>query len=272
MNASRRPAAKSEFRILQRTSSPRPDTRSGLNVRQYDSVIEPQEILNAAGVHKTYHSGSLEVRALVDVDLAINAGELVTVMGPSGNGKTTLLNCLSGIDTIDAGAVHIDGLDIHSLSDAKRTQHRAERMGFIFQSFNLIPVLSAEENVEVPLGILRVSNNEARDRAREMLERVGLGSRRQNRPRELSGGEQQRVAIARALVTRPAILWADEPTGNLDSETAETIIELLQQVNGEGQTVVMVTHDRTIGSLGTRNVEVRDGSIGYDGPPRAEVV
>lgn len=221
-------------------------------------------IVSARGVTKTYRSGDLEVHALRDVDLDIAAGELVAVMGPSGNGKTTLLNCLSGIDSIDAGAVHIDGLDIHGLRDGARTQHRAERMGFIFQAFNLIPVLSALENVEVPLGILGVTNREARERAAAMLERVGLGDRQTNRPQQLSGGEQQRVAIARALVTDPAIVWADEPTGNLDTDTAGSIIELLQEVNASGQTVLMVTHDRGIAASGSRTIEVRDGRIAGD--------
>ncbi len=229
-----------------------------------------QNILRAREVTKTYRSGKLEVPALRGVDLDIDSGDLITVMGPSGNGKTTLLNCLSGIDTIDSGTVHIDGDEIHAMRDGARTQHRAERMGFIFQSFNLIPVLSAEENVEVPLGILGVSNKEARQRAQDMLERVGLADRRQNRPRELSGGEQQRVAIARALVTQPAIIWADEPTGNLDSETAGAIIDLLLEVNEAGQSVLMVTHDRGIGAIGTRTVHVRDGLITYDGAPTTD--
>ena len=185
-------------------------------------------------------------------------------MGPSGNGKTTLLNCLSGIDSIDSGAVVIDGQDIHSLSDKARTAHRAERMGFIFQSFNLIPVLTARENVEIPLIMAGLKTKDAATKAEAMLDRVKLGDRANHRPRELSGGEQQRVAIARALVTEPAIVWADEPTGNLDSETASSIIELLQEINANGQTVVMVTHDRSVASIGNRTVEVRDGTLFSD--------
>lgn len=218
-------------------------------------------ILTARGVVKTYRTGSVAVEALRRVDLDIGVGELVTVMGPSGNGKTTLLNCLSGLDDIDDGSVTIDGVDIHRLSDAKRTTHRARRMGFVFQSFNLIPVLTARENVEIPLGVLGVKPAEARRRSEEMLGRVGLGARGDHRPLELSGGEQQRVAIARALVTEPALVWADEPTGNLDSETAESIVALLLEVNRAGQTVVIVTHDRDLGRLGHRLVEVRDGRI-----------
>lgn len=218
-------------------------------------------IVTARGVTKTYRTGSVEVDALRGVDLDINRGDLLMVMGPSGNGKTTLLNCLSGLDDIDAGTVSIDGVDIYSLSDAKRTTHRAERMGFVFQSFNLIPVLSARENVEVPLGIVGLSPAEAAHRATEMLGRVGLSARADHRPQELSGGEQQRVAIARALVGRPSVVWADEPTGNLDSETAATIIDLLLEVNSAGQTVVVVTHDRALASMGNRRVQVRDGRL-----------
>lgn len=224
-------------------------------------------LLRARGVTKTYTTGARAVTALRAVDLDVRAGDLLTVMGPSGNGKTTLLNCLSGIDSIDSGEVVIDGHDIHAMRDGARTRHRAERMGFIFQSFNLIPVLSAAENVEIPLGIAGVSPTQSRSRAHEMLERVGLGPRADHRPRELSGGEQQRVAIARALVTAPAIVWADEPTGNLDSETAASIIELLAEINANGQTVVMVTHDRGVASVGNRAVHVRDGRITFDGTP-----
>ena len=220
--------------------------------------------MRAVDVTKTYRSGNNEVHALQGVSLDVHEGDLIAVIGPSGNGKTTLLNCLSGIDSIDSGQVFIDGQDIHSLNDADRTAHRGERMGFIFQSFNLIPVLSARENVEIPLVMAGLGPSEASERSAEMLERVGLSDRIDHRPRELSGGEQQRVAIARALVTTPAIVWADEPTGNLDSETAADIIDLLIEVNDNGQTVVMVTHDQAIASTGTRIVEVRDGQIHRD--------
>ena len=223
-----------------------------------------EPLMRAVDVTKTYRSGNNEVHALQGVSLDVHKGDLIAVIGPSGNGKTTLLNCLSGIDSIDSGQVFIDGQDIHSLSDADRTAHRGERMGFIFQSFNLIPVLSARENVEIPLVMAGLGPSEASERSAEMLERVGLSDRIDHRPRELSGGEQQRVAIARALVTTPAIVWADEPTGNLDSETAADIIDLLIEVNDNGQTVVMVTHDQAIASTGTRIVEVRDGQIHRD--------
>ena len=223
-----------------------------------------QPILVAEGVRKTYR-GAVEVEVLTGIDLVVHPGELVTVMGPSGNGKTTLLNCLSGLDEIDAGTVRIDGADIHAMADAKRTEHRASRMGFVFQSFNLIPVFTAAENVELPLLVTGVKAKEARRRAEQILEVVGLAHRLKNRPPELSGGEQQRVAIARALVTEPAIVWADEPTGNLDSETAASVLALLKDVHAAGQTIVMVTHDAAIGRAGTRLVKVTDGVITYDG-------
>jgi putative ABC transport system ATP-binding protein len=220
-----------------------------------------QPILSARGVTKTYRTGSREVAALRGVDLDVDAGELVMVMGPSGNGKTTLLNCLSGLDDIDEGTVSVDGKDLFGMSDAERTRHRAQRMGFIFQAFNLIPVLSAAENVELPLLVTGVAPKVARERSHEMLDRVGLANRGHHRPGELSGGEQQRVTVARALVARPALIWADEPTGALDSRTAGEIVELLHEVHAAGQTLVVVTHDESLGRSGQRLVEVRDGLV-----------
>lgn len=218
-------------------------------------------MLVARDVWKVYRTGAESVEALRGVGLDVAAGEFVAIMGPSGSGKTTMLNCLSGLDDIDAGTVAVEGEQIHALSDAKRTRHRAERMGFIFQSYNLIPVFTAAENVELPLLLAGASPREARSRADETLDRVGLGGRKDHRPNELSGGEQQRVTIARALAGRPAIVWADEPTGNLDSETAGSVIDLLRELNHDGLTLVLVTHDRAIGELATRLVEMRDGQI-----------
>ncbi len=226
-------------------------------------------ILSASDVGKTYRSGSLEVQALRGVDLEVDAGEMVIVMGPSGNGKTTLLNCLSGLDEIDTGEVFIEGHSIHEMSDKKRTKHRARSMGFVFQAYNLIPVLSAVENAELPLLVNGVRPRSARDEALEMLERVGLADRADHRPNELSGGEQQRVTIARALVAKPSIVWADEPTGNLDSETAASVLDLLEEVNSQGQTIVMVTHEQANASMGDRLVLIRNGAVEYDGAPES---
>jgi putative ABC transport system ATP-binding protein len=234
--------------------------------------IRQEPILTARGVVKTYRTGSHEVRALRGVDLDVRQGELVMVMGPSGNGKTTLLNCLSGLDDIDAGTVTVDGDDLFAMSDAVRTRHRANRMGFVFQSFNLIPVLSARENVELPLLVTGVTPKQAHERARDMLSRVGLGDRADHRPGELSGGEQQRVTVARALVAEPALVWADEPTGALDSRTAGEIVELLHEVHAAGQTLVVVTHDEALGRSGQRLVQVRDGLVVDDDDPMADVL
>jgi putative ABC transport system ATP-binding protein len=222
-------------------------------------------ILVARGVTKVYRTAALEVPALRGIDLVIEPGEFVAVMGPSGSGKTTLLNCLSGLDDIDRGRVMVDGADIHAMPDGERTAHRARAMGFIFQAYNLIPVLSAAENVELPLLLNGARPAEARSRAKEMLERVGLSERGGHRPNELSGGEQQRVAIARALVNRPTIVWADEPTGNLDSQMAAAVLQLLQEVHAEGQTIVVVTHDAGIARAAWRLVRMQDGQIVDDG-------
>ncbi len=245
------------------------DDAAGLPYVDAVSYLEEQvmPILSARSVTKTYRSGMLEVQALRGVDLDVEVGEFVIVMGPSGNGKTTLLNCLSGLDEIDEGKVEIEGLPIHELTDRKRTAHRARSMGFVFQGYNLIPVLSAVENVELPLLVNGVSPRTARVKAAEMLDRVGLGERVDHRPNELSGGEQQRVTIARALVAEPAIVWADEPTGNLDSETAASVLDLLREVNTRGQTIVMVTHEGDITDMADRLVLIRDGQVEFDGEP-----
>ena len=227
--------------------------------------VEPRSpMLMASGVRKAYRTGAETVEALRGVDLVVERGEFVAVMGPSGSGKTTLLNCLSGLDDIDAGSVIVSGEDITSMSDARRTKHRAQAMGFVFQAFNLIPVFSAIENVELPLLLAGASPRDARHAAQQTLERVGLGHRLNHRPTELSGGEQQRVTVARALAGRPEVVWADEPTGNLDSETAAQVMELLRELHGEGLTLVLVTHDHDIGRSAERLVTMRDGAIVED--------
>ena len=227
-------------------------------------------IIEAHGVHKTYRSGRLEVHALRGVDFGVEPGEMVAVMGPSGCGKTTLLNCLSGLDEFDSGEVHIEGADLRQMDDRRRTDYRGRRMGFIFQTFNLLPVLTAAENVELPLLVSGVRAAEARRRSVAALERVGLGERIHHRPAELSGGQRQRVSIARALVNGPAIVWADEPTGNLDSKTTADVMSLIQQLNTEQQqTFVIVTHDADIGALCNRIVRMNDGEIIDQGQKQA---
>jgi putative ABC transport system ATP-binding protein len=186
-------------------------------------------------------------------------------MGASGSGKTTLLNCLSGLDDIDAGHVRVAGRDLFAMSDAERTEHRARSMGFVFQSFNLIPVFTAVENVELPLLLVGTPARRARVQAVEMLGQVGLAHRADHLPNQMSGGEQQRVTIARALVAHPAVVWADEPTGNLDTAMAEQVMALLRQLNSDhGQTIVLVTHDPQIGAAAGRLVMMRDGRLHSD--------
>jgi putative ABC transport system ATP-binding protein len=223
--------------------------------------VPADDILVASGVRKVYRTGAEAVEALRTLDLTVGRGEFLSVMGPSGSGKTTLLNCLSGLDDIDAGTVVVEGEDIHKMSDGARSRYRARKMGFIFQSFNLIPVFTAAENVELPLLLAGAPPAEARRRAVATLARVGLGYRSSHRPSELSGGEQQRVTIARALAGEPSLVWADEPTGNLDSETAAAIMDLLVELNGEGLTLVLVTHDPAMGRLAGRLIRMRDGAI-----------
>jgi len=189
----------------------------------------------------------------------------VAIMGPSGCGKTTLLNCLSGLDSYDAGCIRIAGTDLAALDDNARTTYRARRMGFVFQFYNLLPVLSAVENVELPLVVSGVNARRARQQALEALAQVGLGERAQHRPAQLSGGQRQRVTIARALVNAPAIVWADEPTGDLDSQTADEVMRLMERLNREQQqTFVIVTHDAGIGARCHRIVRMRDGLIEHE--------
>ena len=219
-------------------------------------------IVEAVGVRRSYRTEEITVNALDRVTLSIGKGELVAVMGPSGCGKTTLLNTLSGLDSIDEGEIFIAGEPLHAMSDARRTDYRAHFMGFIFQSFNLMPVLSAVENVELPLLVGGTGVKKARDRALEVLEGVRLADRAHHRPNQLSGGQQQRVAIARALVNQPAIVWADEPTGNLDSDTSREVLDLILDLNkNNGQTFVIVTHDPGVGALANRIIKMRDGKI-----------
>ena len=223
-------------------------------------------IVKAVGIHKTYDTGQVKVNALRGVDLSVQRGEMVAIMGPSGCGKTTMINCLSGLDDVDAGQVVIDGVVLHDLPDDERSDYRAKNMGFVFQLYNLLPVLSSVENVEMPLLLSGVGASEARRRSLEILAQVGLAERANHLPSELSGGQRQRVTIARALVNQPSIVWADEPTGDLDSETADEIMALITDLNqANRQSFIVVTHSIDVGRLAHRIVRMRDGSIVDDG-------
>lgn len=219
-------------------------------------------MIQATDVHKTFRTGTVEVHALRGVSLAVQQGEMVAVMGPSGCGKTTLLNCLSGLDEFDDGDILIEGTSLRAMNDRRRTAYRAERMGFVFQTYNLLPVLTAVENVELPLLVSGVRPGDARKRALDALASVGLKDRVEHRPAELSGGQRQRVTIARALVNNPAIVWADEPTGNLDSKASADVLALMRTLNRErNQTFVIVTHDPQIGAACDRVIRMEDGEI-----------
>jgi putative ABC transport system ATP-binding protein len=219
-------------------------------------------IVEARSIVKTYDTGAVRVEALRGVDLALERGEMAAIMGPSGCGKTTLLNCLSGLDAVDEGEVVIDGTSLSEMSDRERTDYRARHMGFVFQFYNLMPVLSAVENVELPLLVARERAGSARRRALDALDLVGLADRASHVPDALSGGERQRVTIARSLVNDPAIVWADEPTGDLDSENAQEIVALMRRLNLErGLSFLIVTHDIAVGRKTDRIVRMLDGVV-----------
>lgn len=219
-------------------------------------------IVIAEDLHKYYEGDSLRVEALGGVDLKITPGEIVVIMGSSGCGKTTLLNCLAGLDEPTKGKVIIDGKNLKNLTDDQRSEYRARKMGFVFQTQNLLPILTVLENAQLPLLNVKITSDEAEKKAKKVLELVKLSDRIQHKPSELSGGETQRVAIARALVNEPSIVWADEPTGNLDSENSHQIMKLLKSLNKQlNQTIVIVTHDSSIGKMSDRLIEMRNGKI-----------
>src|SRR5438046_3288952 len=217
-------------------------------------------IVEVENAWKVYQTGSVRVEALRGVNMGVKRGEMIAVMGPSGCGKTTLLNCFSGRDDLSKGKVTVEGVDLAKMSDDQKSDFRAKRMGFIFQAYNLLPVLTAQENVELPLLLAGVSESEAHATSLDVLKMVGLGEWRSHKPMELSGGQQQRVTIARALVNKPAIVWADEPTGNLDSENSQEIIKLLRSLNKQyGLTLVLVSHDQQIAQQTDRIVHIGHG-------------
>lgn len=219
-------------------------------------------VVRTVGLSRIYKMGDATVDALRDVDLSFKRGEFVALVGPSGSGKSTLLNLIGGLDRPTSGEVWIDGVELSASDERTLTQHRRRHVGFVFQTFNLLPRLTAEENVALPLMFSGVPEKERRERARVQLERVGLGLRLAHRPTQLSGGEQQRVAIARAMVGEPALLLADEPTGNLDTVTGAEIMALLKRLNQErGVTVLVVTHDPEIAAFAERTIRLRDGRV-----------
>jgi len=221
-----------------------------------------EPIIRGIDAHKTYNSGPVTVHALRGVNLEIPRGEMVAIMGPSGCGKTTLLNCFSGLDDLTSGDVQIEGVSLSGMDDDAKSRYRARRMGFVFQSYYLLPVLAAAENVELPLLVARVPAKDARRKALALMQQVELNGWAGHKPAQLSAGQQQRVAIARALVNDPAIVWADEPTGNLDSETSAQIMDLLVRLNREQrQTLVLVTHDAIVSSRAHRILRMRNGQI-----------
>jgi putative ABC transport system ATP-binding protein len=239
--------------------------QQSLPLYQVLPALSSDVIIEAIDVHKDYDTGKLKVQALKGVSLRIRRGEVVAIIGPSGCGKTTLLNCLSGLDSVTTGSVKIAGQDIRGLSDRELTAFRACEMGFVFQTYNLLPVLNGLENVELPLLVSGVRPREARERALASIEQVGLLGWARHRPAEMSGGQRQRFAIARALATAPTIVWADEPTGALDSKTSQEIIDLMLRLNLEhGLTFVWVTHAPEVARQAVRLIEMRDGLIERD--------
>ena len=219
-------------------------------------------IVECCKVNKTYHQGQVKVHALQDVDLSINKGDFVAVAGPSGSGKTTLLNLIGGLDSMDSGSIVLDGNAFDRMSQSQLATLRLHKVGFVFQSYNLIPVLSAAENVEFVMLLQGIPAQERRERAKAILDDVGLSEKYSRRPSELSGGQQQRVAVARAIVSNPSIVLADEPTANLDSKTGEDLLEMMQRMNREKKvTFIFSTHDKMVMDYARRLVLIRDGGI-----------
>ncbi len=225
-------------------------------------------LLELRDVHKTYHLGGEEIRALDGVSMDIEAGEFISIIGPSGSGKSTLMHILGCLDSPSRGTIKLDGLMIEKATSRQLASIRNQKIGFVFQFFNLLPKLNVLQNVELPMIYAGANAKERRDRAMEALQLVQLENRAKHRPSQLSGGQQQRVAIARALVNSPRIVFADEPTGNLDSHTGEAILNLFRTLTQQGRTIVLVTHDPEIAALTPRRIEIRDGKISVKVDPR----
>ncbi|MEM2889368.1 MAG: ABC transporter ATP-binding protein [Candidatus Bathyarchaeia archaeon] len=241
-----------------------------LETRKYSSKLDGElrtmsfsaSMVRLQNVYKVYKTGEAEIVALKDVSFNVDRGEYVTILGPSGSGKSTMLNIIGGLDRPTKGAVYVDGEDLQRLRDSKLARFRAEKVGFVFQFFNLIPTFTAFENIMVPAEILGLKREESKERAKMLIRKVRLEERKNHFPHQLSGGEQQRVAIARALINNPVLLLCDEPTGNLDSKSGAEIVSLLREINEEqGATLVVVTHDQRIAQEADRVVELVDGQI-----------
>ena len=223
----------------------------------------PEAVLHSQSLSRTYRSGGRDLTVLKDITFSLEPGEFLAILGPSGSGKTTLLGLLAGLDRPSAGSVYLDGQELGSLTEDQRARLRGEKIGFVFQAFQLIPTLTAQENIQVPLELR--GDARASARARELLERVGLSGRGHHYPAQLSGGEQQRVALARGFSSRPRVLFADEPTGNLDAATGATIIDLMVELNRDlGTTLVLVTHDLDLAARARRTIRLADGRVVAD--------
>ncbi|MBC8097402.1 MAG: ABC transporter ATP-binding protein [Akkermansiaceae bacterium] len=218
-------------------------------------------LIELRNISKIYHLGGEEIRALDDVSLDIEAGEFISIIGPSGSGKSTLMHIIGCLDSPTKGSIRMDGMEIQGASQRQLARLRNQKIGFVFQFFNLLPKLTVLQNVELPLIYSGITAASRRERATEALRLVGLENRSKHRPMQISGGQQQRVAIARALVNNPRIIFADEPTGNLDSQTGEAILELFRKLSSEGRTIVLVTHDPEIAARTPRKIEIRDGKV-----------
>jgi len=227
-------------------------------------ILHTREILKLEGVCKTYGEGDSKVKAICNIDFTIHEGELTGILGPSGSGKSTLLHIIGLLDRPSTGRVYIDGIDTSTTSEIEHSRIRGKKIGFVFQFFNLIPSLTASENVELPLMIYDVPKAERKKKASAILERLGLGKRLDHFPNMLSGGERQRVAIARALINDPEILLADEPTGNLDSKTGEEVLRIFEELHQEGKTIIIITHDENIVKITEKVIRIRDGKITED--------